>query len=86
MPTDEVRPQRAGTPEEHLRYMLDYGLRFASGDGVAAVAEVLLLQLGAGSCPRQDADCRPGACDCDGARDALSYALRLHAEGRQIRA
>lgn len=80
MPTEtRVKPRQRGTPEEHLRYMLRYGLKWTDGAGVAAAAEALLPHLGSFRCPRQESepDCRPGACDCDGARDALSHALAL---------
>jgi hypothetical protein len=73
-----VKPKQRGTPEEHLRYMLKTGLKWADGAGVAAAAAALLPHLGASSCPRVDADCRPGACDCDGAHDALAHALSLY--------
>ena len=84
MPSDRVRAKQRGTPEEHLRYMLKQALKYAPADGVAAASEALLAHLGAAVCPRVDADCRPGACDCDGAHDALDYALAKYRTGENI--
>jgi hypothetical protein len=83
MPSQRVKPKQGGTREEHLRYMLKEGLKYAPLAGVEAAAQALLLHLGASLCPRLDADCRPGACNCDGMHDALDSALGLPDEDRK---
>lgn len=79
-----VKPKQRGTPEEHLRYMLKYGLKWTDAAGVGAAAEALLPHLSASGCPRYDGDCRPGACNCDGAHDALKYAIKLYDENQTV--
>lgn len=87
-PDAAVRSVQRGRPDQHLKYMLEVGLRYAPPEGIAAAAEALLPWLGVSDCLLRDAgedECRPGACDCDGAHDALAYAIGLYREGRQIR-